>query len=243
MVLDNSFYGTYFCNSCAPGTYKTGECTSTHDVVCPSCPPGFYCPGWDIITPTICPAGRYCPGGIGYDGDIPWCPAGTFAPTMGMSACLTCPTNYTSYGGATACVPMPGYAEIKHRYLFYPRNNLNTVARFDLLTNEFITVIGNGVGARPPVTDSSALSVSVNLPRQIVVDPSNSYAITTSQGTTYPALVRYDLLTKQARTVAPKTGAAYADPVLNPTGLAFDPTGQYLYVLDPGRLALSRRQD
>jgi len=234
MALDNSFYSTYYCNSCAIGTYKTGECTSTHDVVCPSCPSGFYCPGWDIITPTACPAGRYCPGGIGYEGDALWCPAGTFAPTMGMSACLTCPTNYTSYGGATACVPMPGYAEIKHRYLFLPRNTLNTVGRLDLLTNEYVTVIGNGGAGRPPVTDLSALSVSLNLPRHIVVDPSNSYAITTSQGTIYPALVRYDLLTKQARTIAPKTGAAYGEPVLGPTGLAFDPTGQYLYVIDPG---------
>jgi len=38
----------------------------------------------------ICPVGNYCPGGVNSIYPIP-CENGTYAPTTGMSVCLSCP--------------------------------------------------------------------------------------------------------------------------------------------------------
>jgi 1-acyl-sn-glycerol-3-phosphate acyltransferase len=55
----------------------------------PACPPGHYCPGWDILP---CPPGAACPGWGAFN--FTPCAPGTFQPRAGATACLPCPVGF-----------------------------------------------------------------------------------------------------------------------------------------------------
>ena len=83
------------CHICTPGYYCP---SSAQSAVSLQCRQGYYCPGQtrdgasvDASAVYLCPLGHYCPTGSW--SPLP-CPPGTYAGSMGQTACTACTAGY-----------------------------------------------------------------------------------------------------------------------------------------------------
>ncbi|CAF1061349.1 unnamed protein product [Adineta steineri] len=101
------------CLQCPIGTYGSTSGQST----CTVCPSGAYC-ALAASNPQYCASGTYQPVTDGTSNlACLACPAGTFAPNLGVSNCNDCPSGTYCMAGSssTQACPSATYSAIPHR--------------------------------------------------------------------------------------------------------------------------------